>query len=234
MANNFYSATVLIGGGTGALDAINGTLLADGDAAMVQTDGTVYFYHLDAASGAAESSPDIITPDSNAGTKRWIKQAVSGGAVVNPYLKYYHKTASGVSAGTFTSGSWQTRPLTDEVQDTHNLGSLASNVITLAAGTYKVWASCQGYRVDVHKSRLYNVTDAAVEIYGSTQFGQDVATAGEVQSDSVIIGVIVLAAQKDLRLEHRCSTTKTSSGMGVGGGFDDNIFAQIEFEQIDS
>lgn len=78
MANNFYGAILLSGGATGALDAIDGAGLADLDAAIVQTDGVVYFYSLDATSGAAESSPGIISPDTNAGTKRWILQGVKG------------------------------------------------------------------------------------------------------------------------------------------------------------
>lgn len=233
MANSFYSATVLLGGGTGALDAINGTLLGDGDAAMVQTDGTVYFYHLDASSGAAESSPDIISPDTNAGTKRWILQSIAG--VTQPYLKFTERQASGVSAGTFTQDAWQTRNLTDEDADTHNLGSLAANVITLAAGTYKVWACSMAYRVDSHISRLYNTDDAELLVQGSTQFGQDAALAGEVQTTSTIKGQFTIAASKDIELQHYCKTTKTVSGFGVNAAFGvENIYAQIEFYRISS
>jgi len=79
MAKNNYLAYGLIGGATGALDAIDGTDLADQDMAFVSVqDGFVYHYVLDADSGAAESSPDIISPDSNAGTKRWILHNIYG------------------------------------------------------------------------------------------------------------------------------------------------------------
>lgn len=76
MASNFYGATSLIGGGAGALDAIDGAALVDLDGAFVVTASGVYFYTLSASSGAAESSPGVISPDTNAGTKRWIRQAV--------------------------------------------------------------------------------------------------------------------------------------------------------------
>ena len=72
MAINFYPATALTGGGSDALDAIDGAVLADGDAAFVVTSTACYIYSLNATSGAAESSPDVISPDANAGTKRWI------------------------------------------------------------------------------------------------------------------------------------------------------------------
>ncbi|NIV10169.1 MAG: hypothetical protein GWN62_02330 [Aliifodinibius sp.] len=72
--SDFYGATALTGGGTGALDAIDGNDVADGDGAIVidATNDKVYFYTLNASSAAAESSPNIISPDSNAGDKRWI------------------------------------------------------------------------------------------------------------------------------------------------------------------
>jgi len=72
MASNNYGAIGLIGGSTGFLDAIDGTNLATGDAAYVKTSTGFYVYHLDASSGATESSPDIISPDANAGNKRWL------------------------------------------------------------------------------------------------------------------------------------------------------------------
>lgn len=72
MAINFYPFTALIGGGTGALDKQDGAGLADGDGAMVIIENNVYWYLLDASSAAAESSPEIISPDTNAGNKRWL------------------------------------------------------------------------------------------------------------------------------------------------------------------
>lgn len=89
--SNFYAATSLIGGGTGSLDKIPGTGLADGDAAVTVTATQVYHYHLNATSGVSESSPEIIAPDTDAGTKRWELVSVScatldvmGGQIVFP------------------------------------------------------------------------------------------------------------------------------------------------------
>ena len=87
----FYGATSLIGGGTGALDNIDGAALTDLDGAVVITDGIAYFYHLDATSAAGESSPDIISPDDNAGTKRWILTGIrSGDVIVSGFLDLFH------------------------------------------------------------------------------------------------------------------------------------------------
>lgn len=72
-----YPCIALTGGGDGALDAIDGSLLKDGDSAYVDIPATQihYVYELDADSAAAESSPGVIAPDSNAGDKRWVLMA---------------------------------------------------------------------------------------------------------------------------------------------------------------
>ncbi len=89
----FYPATALTGGGVGALDNIDGNDLADGDRAVVVTDDGIYYYRLYATSGAAESAPEVIAPDVNAGDKRWVRvdplltqsemmQVLQGGQIV--------------------------------------------------------------------------------------------------------------------------------------------------------
>lgn len=80
MSNKIYGAISLTGGGAGALDAIDGATLADGDMAIVITSSRPHIYRLNASSGAAENSPLVITPDTNAGTKRWL---------LSPLLPYF-------------------------------------------------------------------------------------------------------------------------------------------------
>lgn len=78
---NFHAAIALTGGGIGALDRRDGDILNDEDAALVIIPaGGVYMYTLDATSGAAESVPDVIEPDTNPGTKRWILRSQSAGS----------------------------------------------------------------------------------------------------------------------------------------------------------
>jgi hypothetical protein len=77
-----YVKTALTGGGGSALDGINGAVLNDGDVAQVRTsENILYDYSLDADSGAAESSPDVIAPDTNPGNKRWMLQKLQTGAI---------------------------------------------------------------------------------------------------------------------------------------------------------
>jgi len=68
----YGTRTALTGGGAGALDALDGAALNDKDIISVYLAGYMYWYWLNAASAAAEVSPAIISPDTNAGDKRWI------------------------------------------------------------------------------------------------------------------------------------------------------------------
>ncbi len=76
----YWSKTALTGGAAGALDSIDGTALQDGEVAHVWMSNVLYIYLLDVDSGAAESSPAIIAPDTNAGDKRWILQSYYSGS----------------------------------------------------------------------------------------------------------------------------------------------------------
>lgn len=103
MANNFYCRTALAGGGSGALDAIDGAGLNDLDFAIISILNNVYIYTLDDDSAAAESSPDVIKPDANAGDKRWILQSlratkiiVGDGASALPSMTYENDLTTGV------------------------------------------------------------------------------------------------------------------------------------------
>lgn len=98
---NIYCKQALTGGITGCLDAIDGSVLNDGDRALVITPTLTYHFILDADSGLAESSPDVIAPDTNAGAKRWIIVSGSTGTT-ETYQTYYPdatETDQGVASG---------------------------------------------------------------------------------------------------------------------------------------
>jgi hypothetical protein len=78
--NIYWSKTGLTGGAATDLDSIDGTGLQDGEIAHVWISNVLYIYLLDVDSGAAESSPAIIAPDTNAGDKRWILQSYYSGS----------------------------------------------------------------------------------------------------------------------------------------------------------
>jgi len=88
---SIYYRTSLTGGGDTALDNLDGSTLQHDDSALVVTSSYAYFYKLDATSGAPENSPNIIAPDSNPGTKRWVLISIYGSGEIN--------TASNIGSG---------------------------------------------------------------------------------------------------------------------------------------
>jgi hypothetical protein len=153
-AAKMFGATSLTGGGTGALDKINGSSLSDGDGAIVITGNQSYTYTLDADSALAESLPSIISPDTNAGDKRWILVKETS-YVINVKDAPYFATGNGstddraaiTAADTASSGE----PLYFPAGNYRIASNLTiSNVIILSAGAYlepdaSVQITCDAY-----------------------------------------------------------------------------------------
>jgi len=103
--SKFYWATGLTGGGA-SLDGIDGAGLAAGDAAIVVLDsGTnapvLYFYRLQ-DSGTGETSPVVISPNNNAGNKRWHLSALQiGGATNNAYIGITNNSSRAATASSY-------------------------------------------------------------------------------------------------------------------------------------
>lgn len=101
--------TSLTGGGSGALDAVDGNRLSDGDVTLVVDSSKVFrVYRTNGSSSAAESSPEIITPDTNAGTKRHmlagtnVDHIISGPSAPALRFKKLSGTTASAEGGTAT------------------------------------------------------------------------------------------------------------------------------------
>lgn len=131
----------------------------------------------------------------------------------NQLIHVVDEKASGNDGGTFTSGAWQTRTLNTAKVNTISGASLASNQVTLPAGTYWADARAPAYNVGQHHLRLYNNTTAAELLQGMPH------TAGAVSNHSELQGQFTLAAQSVLELQHRGFSTQATNGFGVGNAF---------------
>lgn len=141
--------------------------------------------------------------------------ALSSEIVPIKLLHIQDQKSAGNNGGTATSGSWQTRTLNTEVTD--EIGStLSSNEFTLPAGTYFIMASAPATRCNQHQARLYNVTDAAVVLYGTSETTSSTAATG---SNSLVNGRFTIAGTKTFRIEHRVSNTQATNGYGEANNF---------------
>jgi hypothetical protein len=197
-ATQGYGADALIGGTGAALDAIDGAQLVDGDKATVYlTGGPPLHYNLDASSGAGENSPFIISPDSNAGTKRWILinddpiYPEWWGAVGDDATDDTSAIESAVAAssGRTVFLSAKTYKITDEITLIGNFKITGSGHTSIV----KQYTADKGAFENDSGSRIYNLTVSdfsvkkAANITGGTAF--DLTDV----SDSHFININILA-----------------------------------------
>lgn len=138
--------------------------------------------------------------------------------------------ASGTAGGTFTAGSYLKRTLNTTVINNITGCSIAASVITLAAGTYQVFANCPAGGVDRHKIRLQNTTASTTLAIGQSQFAN---TAASVHNDSQVQTYFVLTVSSTIQLQHRAQTTVTTNGFGIPTSFGDSeIYSQITITKV--
>lgn len=145
----------------------------------------------------------------------------------NAVIHVRDEKAQNTAAGGFTSGSWQTRTLNTSKTNTINGASLASNQITLPAGTYWIDAAAPAYSVYRHQAKLYNTTTAADIIIGSGEYSPDPGGVGPSMTRSVVRGSFTLTAASVLELQHRCQVTFATSGLGIAANLTTEIYTEV-------
>lgn len=177
----------------------------------------------DITGAAVVTSSETITSNNNdttlptsAAVKSYADSAVSA---AQQFLHVRDQKASGTDGGTFTSGSYITRTLNNSQTNTITGASLASNRITLPAGTYRILACAPGYRVYRHKAILYNVTGSATLKVGTAES----ATPGaNVVTRSFVTGQFTLGVTSNLEIRHQCEQSFANQGLGWASGFGDS------------
>lgn len=154
------------------------------------------------------------------------------------YLALFELRASGTAGGTFTSGAWQVRALSvaspNHIPDAI---TAALPLVTLPRGVYDVFAQAPAWGVNRHVLQLWDVTNGAALLSGVSGFAA--AAVGNYimsQTNSFIIGRIYLSGATQLRLEHRCQTTKATDGFGLAMGVSfavvTEVYATLEFWKV--
>lgn len=130
------------------------------------------------------------------------------------------------AGGTFTSGAWRKRDINTEVADTGNNCTIASNQITLLAGTYRFVAFIPAGDVNRNQARLQNVTDAITAGISNIAFNSN----GTSNSQTIqMAGRFTIAGTKTFEVQHQCQTTVNTSGFGLEGNFGTEVYTQIIF-----
>lgn len=144
------------------------------------------------------------------------------------YILIQDQQSIGTDDGTFTSGAWRTRTLNTVVSDAGgHIVSLGSNQIVLDAGTYRASITAPAYEVNNHAAKLYDITDSADVLLGTSEVSGVTATNGAT-TRSIITGRFTIAASKSLEVQHQCGTTRATDGFGHAGSIQTEIYTIVE------
>ena len=144
------------------------------------------------------------------------------------FAMFHEAQASNTDGGTFTSGAWQKRVLNTTVSNTITGCSIASSVITLAAGTYRIQGTAPWFGTTNNvQPRFQNTTDS-ISYLGQSSYG-----TGSSGMISYVEAIFTITGTKNFELQHRCSATVATNGFGVGANFGvSTIFSTLCIEKI--
>jgi len=149
------------------------------------------------------------------------------------YAVFRDEKTAATAGGTFTSGAWRTRDINSTQINNITSASIASNQITLPAGTYYVWATTPAYAVYRYSGRLQNITDSTTTLISTTGFPN--ANSPHVVN-IFITGQFTIASSKTFEVQNRCSDTKNGDGFGTAGeqmgDTQNSVYSVISIEKI--
>jgi hypothetical protein len=146
---------------------------------------------------------------------------------VYPMLHVRDEKASGTAPGSSTNGATVTRVFNTVKKNTVTGASLASNQITLPAGTFRFRGSAPAM-TDRHQAQLYNVTGAAVLHVGTSEYSS--LSGGYAPTRSHLNGEIVLTGSTVIELRHY---TQTAGGLGLAAGSGQvEVYSEMIFEKV--
>lgn len=138
---------------------------------------------------------------------------------------------SGTGGGASTAATWHTRTLNTVVSNSIPGASLASNQITLPAGTYDVIAIAPCHQGEGHRTAIYNVTASAYVLFGQSARSRSTSST-DGSSPSTTMGRFTLASTSTIELRHYISLA-ISSGLGnVSGSGQVEVYGDVFIRRV--
>jgi hypothetical protein len=207
---------------------LNGVLQYRGSDYTATSGSTISGLTALTANDTVEILSFVTAPIGDTYTQAAANSLFSTGLRSSQLLHVRDEKAQNTAGGTFTSGAWQTRVLNTVKTNTISGASVASNQMTLPAGTYWVEASAPAWIVTTHQAKLYNITDSSDILVGYSVNGANngaVANADLTRSD--VKGLFTISGTKAIELQHRCNTTQATNGYGTAANFGTEVYSDV-------
>jgi len=137
---------------------------------------------------------------------RWelLNPSAAGDTFASRLLHVREEQTSGTNPqGSVSAAVWNVRILNTVLTNEIPGASLATNQITLPAGTYMIMGHAPSSGLaQGHKARFYNATDASATIIGTTEKNASTASSTEVSNRSTVTGRFTIANSKTFELQH--------------------------------
>ena len=179
--------------------------------------------------GGTPGADKVLTSNAT-GEASWVAAA---GGLFSAYAVICDEKTYLVAGGAFTSGAWQTRDLNKKILDPSTMVSISSNKFTLGAGNYFIKWSAPATQVDLHLSRLYDVTNTAVVEYVSSENAESTMSGYPVEDNKVStksfgFALVTPSGSTEYSIEHRCSSTRADWGFGNASDMEVNKYTIVE------
>lgn len=139
---------------------------------------------------------------------------------------------TGTQGGSSSSSAWNARDLNTVAANDITGASLASNSVTLPAGTYKAHITVPSFRSGAVQARLRNVTTGTTVLVGSSAHSD--ASAGS-NVLSVIVGRFTLAATSTLQVQQYHENSTATFGLGHRGSIGNGeveVYTDVVIEDV--
>lgn len=169
------------------------------------------------------------TLEASTGAGQLIKCNINVQRRKNAIARYSYTVASGTTGTVYNAGA-NTVPLNTEDTDTNNIGTIASNQVTIQPGLYYVQGEATWYNtagVRSVRTSIYDITGAAIVLTGCNQYAG--ATSGGI---GVVSGYLLVTTPTVYELRVYCSGNLTTAPLALTTGASE-VYGVLEFVRID-
>lgn len=214
-------ASAAPGAGYARLEVVDGVLgVRVGTGAWIALVSLVAGLLTPLAEKASPASTDLLLLQDEAAASVLKKVQVAnlptggtGGGLFDAYAQYADQKAAGSDGGDAVATTWTDRVLNTEVTDAEGIGSVASDHVTLAAGTYYARAVAPFLCTNRVGIRLYDITNSAVLARGPVNQAT-AASSGGVCSE--VSGIFTLAGEAAIAVQYYAVAAQATYGLGGG------------------